>query len=395
MLLRSETPRRDADPALAASAAEAINAFGADLHRELAAADPGANLVFSPASILLALAMTRAGAAGATAAEMDAVLGIDEPDAFFASANALDAALARVSGRVRTGEGEEDLTLEIANSIWPQSGDEIEEAFLDVLARQFGAGVFLVDYRGDAEMARVAINGWVDEQTNGRIPELLGDGTLGPDTRLTLVNTVYLNAPWRRVFEESATTTRPFTLPGGGTAEVEMMRATRHLAYADGPGWRAVEVPYAGDRLVMVLVAPDDEVGALESGPFEWPAPAAMAGREVRLGVPKWDFETSASLGDVLGQLGMPTAFTGDADFSGITTQEPLRIGAVIHQANITVDEAGTEAAAATAVIMEAGAAPNEDEPIEFVLDRPFLFAIRDTETGAVLFQGRVADPTA
>jgi len=394
MQLRSNVGRVEVDPARADVAATAINAFGSDLHRLLAAADPTANLVFSPTSILLALAMTRAGAAGSTAAEMDGVLRIADAPAFFEACNALDTALGRVSGRVETAAGdEEDLTLEIANSLWPQSGFEFEQAFLDLLASEFGAGVYLVDYRSDPEVARVAINGWVDDHTAGRIPQLLGADTLTPDSRLTLVNAVYLKAPWRRAFEESATSTAPFTTADGSRVDVEMMHASRYFSYGKGAGWQAVELPYAGDRLAMLLVLPDTDVASLEAGGFDWPAPGELTGQEIRLGVPRWDIETSASLGDVLGALGMPTAFTDDADFTGMTTQEPLYIGAVIHQANITVDEAGTEAAAATAVIMEAGAAPSEDEPPVVVFDRPFLFAVRDTSTGAVLFQGRIADP--
>jgi serpin B len=395
MQLRSNVDRAEIDPARAATAAEAINAFGADLHRRLAEADPSANLVFSPASILLALAMTRAGANGPTATEMDDVLHISDADAFFAACNALDAALAELNGPVETASGdEEELALEIANSLWPQSGFDIKEAFLDLLARQFDAGVYAVDYRADPDVARVAINGWVDEHTSGRIPQLLAPGTVTADSRLTLVNTVYLKAPWRRAFEESATSTAPFTTVDDGSVDVEMMHARRRFAYATGDGWQAVELPYAGDRLAMLLVLPDADLNALEAGDFAWPAAADMPGQEVRLGVPRWDIKTSASLGDVLGALGMPTAFTDDADFTGMTTEDPLYIGAVIHQANITVDEAGTEAAAATAVVMEAGAAPNPDEPPVVTFDRPFLFAVRDTQTGTILFQGRITDPS-
>jgi serpin B len=144
----------------------------------------------------------------------------------------------------------------------------------------------------------------------------------------------------------------------------------------------------------MLLVLPDAELASIETADFTWPASGDLTGQEVRLGVPRWDVETSASLGDVLHALGMPTAFTERADFSGMTTEEPLYIGAVVHQANITVDEAGTEAAAATAVLMAAGAAPNPDEPPVVTFDRPFLFAVRDIQTGAILFQGRITDPT-
>jgi serpin B len=266
MQLRSNVDRVSVDPARAAVATDAINAFGADLHRRLAEADPRGNLVFSPASILLALAMTRAGAAGSTATEMDQVLHIGDADAFFAACNALDAALDAVSGRVRTASGDaEELTLEIANSLWPQSGFDFEQAFLDLLASEFDTGVYVVDYRTEPEVARVAINGWVDEHTAGRIPELLGADALTPASRLTLVNTVYLKAPWQRKFEESATSTAPFTTVDGSTVDVEMMHATRHMGYGTGDGWQAVELPYAGDRLAMLLVLPDGDAATLEA----------------------------------------------------------------------------------------------------------------------------------
>lgn len=393
--LRSQVARAKVDPALAAVAAEAINAFGADMHRQLTAASPDANLVFSPASILLALAMTRAGAAGSTAAEMDQVLHIGDAGEFFPACNALGVALDGVSGPVETSSGDkEDLALEIANSLWAQSGFAFEQTFLDLLARDFGAGLEAVDYRADPEAARTAINAWVEEHTNGRIPQLLAEGTVTPASRLTLVNTVYLKAPWDTPFEQSATSPAPFTKADGSKVDVEMMYDERYLGYATGDGWTAVEIPYAGEQLGMLLVLPDADVEVLEASDFVWPAGTELEDQKVRLSLPRWEFETSASLGDALAEMGMPTAFTDAADFTGMTTEEPLTIGAVIHQANITVDEYGTEAAAATAVVMEATAAPG-DAPPEVVFDRPFLFAVRDTTNGAVLFQGRITDPTA
>lgn len=394
--VRSEVARAKVDPALAAVAAEAINTFGADLYRELTAAKPDTNLVFSPASILLALAMTRAGAAGTTATEMDTVLHIADTGEFFPACNALAVALDGVSGPVENSAGEpDDVALEIANSLWAQAGLAFEQAFLDVLARDFGAGLETVDYRSDPEAARELINAWVAAHTNDRIPELLGEGTITEDARLTLVNAVYLKAPWRTSFDADDTEPAPFTTAAGTEVEVQMMGDERYVGYLQGTGWQAVEVPYAGDRLAMVLVLPEGDVAGLDGAGFAWPASTEFGSEKVRLGVPRWDFETSASLGDALGALGMPTAFTGAADFSGMTAAETLAIGAVIHQANITVDEYGTEAAAATAVVMEATSAAPGATPPAVILDRPFLFAVREIETGAILFQGRVSDPTA
>lgn len=389
---RSDLQRIAADPAAAAVAAAAINAFGADLHARLVADRPDENLVFSPASILLALTMARAGAAGETASEMDAVLHVDDADAFYPAVNALSAALDALNGEVQDAAGETvELVLRIANALWGQSGLAFEQPFLDLLATEFGAGLELVDFMADPEAARTAINAWVAEQTEDRIEELLAQGTITPDTRLTLVNAVYLKAPWQLTFERSATDDQPFTLPDGSTVQVPTMFDERYVSHRVAGGGAVVELPYAGDRLAMVLVLPEPDA---DPTTVVIPSLEGLDSAKVRLSVPRWDTESSLSLAEVLGALGMPTAFTDAADFSGMTTQEQFVIGAVIHQANITVDEDGTEAAAATAVIMEATSAP-VDEPISIVFDRPFLFAVRDRETGAVLFQGRVTDPSA
>lgn len=394
--VQSDKARVRPEAAQALLAAAALNSFGADVHRALAEAAPSANLVFSPASILLALVMARAGAEGTTASEMDAVLHIDDPEAIYAAANALSAALETRTERITRGYEEPvDVQLSIANSVWVQQGLAFRGPFLDILAEDFGAGLELVDYRTDAEGARVAINEWVAKETKDRIPELLVPGVLTPDSSLTLVNAIYLKAQWLDTFNAAATTEDPFTLPDGSTVDVPMMHISRRREYSAGDGWQAVHLPYAGRHLAMVLVLPDGDLTAIETdldAVFE--AVATTQPKPVDLSVPRWDTETKVDLTDVLGALGMPTAFTDDADFSGMTTEEPLFIGAVIHQANITVDEEGTEAAAATAVVMEAGAAPGQpEEPVRMTFDRPYLFAIRDVETGAIIFQGRITDP--
>ncbi len=398
---RSLVGRQAADPALAAQAAAAVNAFGADLYGRLAG-DGSENLVCSPASIVLALAMTRAGAAGPTAAEMDAVLhtavvGVD-PAALHPGMNALTAELAARSGTFEAMGAPVTVELSIANSLWGQNGITWGEQFLDLLSAQYGAGMRLVDYIADADAARTAINQWVADETEDRIPELLGPGTVTPDTRLTLVNAIYMKAPWLEPFTDASTAPSPFTTAAGETIEVPMMRASRTLGYAAGAGWQAVELPYAGGSLAMLLVVPDAGAlapteTALGEGLLDTAA-QSLGSRQVNLGLPRFDLESKVDLSDVLVTLGMPSAFSPSAaDFSGMTTAEQLFIGVVIHQANITVDEKGTEAAAATAVGMRATSAPMEP-PVELTLDRPFLYAVRDTVTGAVLFLGRVSDPS-
>lgn len=387
-------PRAPTTPQDAVDAAGAVNAFGLDLYR--AVSGGGENLVLSPASIALALAMTRAGARGETSDEMDAVLHDAASDAHAAWLNALDAALASRSGTFRDAGGEDrQVTLRIANAPFAQRDLPLEDAYLEALATQFGAGLRLVDYIAATEEARQAINGWVAEQTEDRIDELLAPGVLTSTTRLTLVNAIYLKAAWQTPFDEALTAPGPFNRPDATTVEAPMMRLADSLPYAAGDGWQAVELPYVGGQLAMTIIVPDDLAAfeaKLDADAFE-SITAGFAERLVRLSLPRFGTESKLELADTLAALGMPLAFDPQrADFSGITTAERLFISDVIHQANLDVDEKGTEAAAATAVVMRAGAAPAE--PVTLTVDRPFLFALRDTQTGAIVFFGRVTDPT-
>jgi serine protease inhibitor len=383
----------------AAAAAAGINAFGLELYRLLTADND--NLVFSPSSIALALGMARAGARGTTAAEMDAVLHGVASDDHAAWLNALDQALADRNGTFGNAKFDQvPLTLRIANTSFFQQGEPIEQAYLDALASRFGSGARLVDFIGHTEEARQLINGWVDEQTTHRIPELLSPGVLTNLTRFVLVNAIYLKAGWRYPFEADLTTQKPFTLTDGLRVKVPMMAETAPLLYAAGSGWQAVQLPYAG-QLAMTIILPDDLASfeATLDGARLSEIVNGLSSRPVILTVPKFGVETKANLADLLKALGMPTAFTGAADFSGIAPPAgALYIGDVIHQANIDVDEKGTEAAAATA-IEGIGSAGGADEtpppPVVVNVDHPFIFAVRDVPTGAVLFLGRVVDPSA
>lgn len=395
--LKGTAARVAAGSAEAEVAAAAINAFAADLHERLVAVDPTANLVFSPASIALALAMTSAGAAGSTLDEMDAVLHITDPATIHRSMNALSTRLEAVNQSVDNaadgGTGTSQVQLSIANSLWGQTGHAFEQAFLDLLSSEYGAGMELVDYTTDADGARVAINAWVDEQTEQRIPELLPDGSITSDTRLTLVNAIYLKANWATTFNDALTADAPFAAPGGDVSAA-MMHTSADLGYGEGAGWRAVEIPYVFHDLSFLVAMGDSADTAMPSADE---AAAAVLTRLVDLGLPKFDIETATSLADVLAEMGMARAFAEGADFSAMSTaQPPLHIGNVIHQANITVDEEGTEAAAATAVIMVGESAPQEPlTPVVFTVDRPFTFWLRDRATGTVVFMGRVNDPSA
>jgi serpin B len=379
----------------ATQAGDAVNVFAVDLYRRLAEADPKANTVFSPASIALALAMARAGAKGDTAAEMDTVmhnLGADVNAAWVA---ALDASLNAKTLATKDVEGNPiDVTLTSVNQPFAQRGYPLVPDYLTSLAQRFGAGLRMVDYIGDTTGARDAINGWVAGQTKDRIPELIGRNVLDATTRLVLVNAIYLKAPWRVPFSEGATRDEAFTLLDGTTTTTPTMHTGGFYDYAEGKGWQALQLPYAGEGLAMLVIAPDDLAAfekTLDAGQLASIA-GALASQDVTVALPKFGTETSVDLGDLLKVAGMPTAFqTGAADFSGITAADPLYIGAVVHQANIDVDEKGTEAAAATAVEMAAGAAPAE--PKQFKADRPFLYALRDLASGAIVFMGRVTEP--
>lgn len=384
-VIRSNLPRNAADPALAVDGAAFVNGLGHDVFRLLAIQQPTANLVTSPVSIALALAMTTAGAAGVTRDELLAALGVSDPVALHRSANSLAATLdSRASA---------DVTLALAHSIWGQQGTAFEQPFLDVLASEYGAGLNTVDFVDDRDGARASINAWVDEATRDRIPELIADGVLTDETRLVLVNAVYLKAPWLLPFIEGATEDRPFTTASGETIDLPTMVLSESVPYSTGDGWVAVELPFLGDALAMVILLPEpgylDEFqqNFLITESVDYFRPTL-----VTLRLPRFDVGAALSLRDSLQQLGLATAFSDDADFSAMSTGEPLSIDDVVHQANITVDEHGTEAAAATAVMMRATSAPIAD-PIEMVVDRPFLFAIRDRATGTMLFLGRVTDP--
>lgn len=378
----------------AKTVADAIDAFGLTLFAR--ATSGGGNAVVSPASVALALAMARAGARGETAAQMDAAMHSLGSDANGPGLAALDQVLSKVSGTFRDAEGDEhDVTLRIANAAFSQRGMQLTQAYLDALATRLGSGLHLVDYATGPEAARQLINAWVSEKTQQRIKELLAAGTIDPLTRLVLVNAIYLKAPWETPLPVEATKPAPFTLAGGRQIDVPTMNATLEASYAGAAGWQAVQLPYAGGSLAMLVIVPDD-LASFEAG-----LDAARLGQivdslapgQVQVALPRFKLETKVDLAGVLAAMGMPLAFDrGAADFSGITPDEQLYIDAVIHQANIDVDEKGTEAAAATAVVMRATGLPAEPKVLR--ADRPFLFALRELSTGTILFLGRVADPS-
>lgn len=389
---RSDLARSPAALALAVDAGTSVNLFGTDLFRQLALADPTSNIVMSPASIALALGMAAAGASGATLTEFLRVLRVDGESTtaadtqLHADMNAIEASL---TARTRSG-----VKIEIANSTWLHDEMTVAQGYLDVLAAQYGVGVEVVDFVSDAEGARRAINTWVAERTKDRIPELLAPDALDELTRFVLVNAMSLEARWAEPFSPDLTRDAPFTTAAGETVDVPTMVRQAVLPYASGDGWQAVELAYVGNELAMLLFLP--EPGFLQTFEEIFLVTDATQYLEPRLALiqlPRWDTASNVALADELLSLGLTTAFGEVADFTRITTDLPLHITQVVHQANITVGEEGTEAAAATAVIGEAGSAPPEEEPAVLTFDHPFVFALRDRISGAVLFLGRVADP--
>ena len=320
--------------------------------------------------------MTYAGAKGQTAAEMAEVLRFDlQGEALHAAFNALDQELAsRNRAEPTLDDGvERKVQLSIANSLWGQQGFTFAPEFLDTLAANYGAGMRVVDFVAATEAARQAINDWVAEETNDRITDLIPEGALSEMTRLVLTNAVYLDATWSSIFEKDATFDAPFSLLDGSEVIVPTMHQESSFPYAAGDGWQAVELPYVGEELAMVFLVPDagrfaEVEGLLGAGLLD-EVVAGLEGAEVRLALPKFEFRFKASVADLLKAMGMPTAFDPNAaDFSGMTTEDALFISDVIHEAFIKVDEEGTEAAAATAVIMDLTSAPVEvDRPV----DRP------------------------
>lgn len=378
--IKSALPR-DLAPAIAqpdfAAQVAGNTAFAAELYGQIAAGAEDDNLIFSPHSISTALAMTYAGAGGTTATQMADVLHFD-PELVHAAMNKLDLAL----------EGQ----LHAANAIWAQQDYPFEAPFLDTLGRNYGAGVYVQDFETQHDLARRTINDWVAGKTNDKIQELLPDGTIDETTRLVLTNAVHFSAQWKKPFSVEATTSGSFAAVGGART-VPMMRTTLEGgSYASGAGWSAAELPYDGEQTSMVVIEPED-LAAFEAGLDGAKLAeivAALAPAAVDLTLPKWKFELEASLADSLKALGMVDAFEDVADFTAIADKEQLRIKDVRHKAFIGVDEKGTEAAAATAVIVGPGSSP---EVVELVIDKPFLFAIRHRETGAILFLGRVTRP--
>jgi serpin B len=393
----SDNPR-DRSPVVAPEAASGLaagnSAFAFDLYRRLTSED--GNLFFSPYSISTALAMTYAGAAGETADQMARTLHFDLPgEALHAAFNAYALDL---EARAKADVDGTPFELSIANSLWGQDGFAFQPEFLDLLAENYAAGMRLVDFVADPEASRQVINRWVSDETRKRIEDLIPEGAIDSMTRLVLANAIYFKASWMSAFDPDATVSEAFHRLSGDTVDVPMMHADESYAYVVGDGYQAIDLPYQSGEMSMFILLPDE--GRFEAfqdalGPNQLEqALGQMTYGQVRLGLPRFTYESAFSLKDALEGLGMTDAFDPDrADFSGMDGNRDLYISSVQHKAFVAVDEKGTEAAAATAVIMGVTSAP-AGEPITLTIDRPFIYLIRDGQTGSILFLGRVVDPS-
>lgn len=370
--------------------------FAFDLYRQLSrhAGEAGSNLFFSPHSISAVMAMTYAGARGETAIQMASALHFSLPPP------RLHAGFADLSAPLKSGRQAGQPTLVTANGLWPQAGHDLLPTYLALVKQHYGAEITPVDYREDAEAARVKINAWVERQTRRRIMDLIPAGTLGKSTRLVLANAIYFKGMWKHQFNADVTSDAMFFVADRRSVSVPLMRQERELRHGDFNDMQILELPYAGGHLSMLVLLPKARNGlaALEA---KLSANALRAWREslaqteVIVELPRFKLESSFDLGETLSALGMRDASDATrADFSGMDGGAgALVISNVVHKAFVDVSEEGTEAAAATGVIMKATSVARP--PVTFRADHPFIFMIQENASGSVLFLGRVNDPRA
>lgn len=370
------------------AAAQTSNLFAADLQRLLGA--EAGNLFLSPASISAALAMTAAGAEGETRKEMLAVLRAEEdPNAWLRGMGGLSRLLNT------SGPG---YTLQMANRLWGQNGYQFRADYLTRLENDFAAPLGQLDFSDSPEPSRKTINDWVADQTRDRIKNLLPSGSITSLTRLVLTNAIYFKADWRDEFNKKLTKDQPFSCADGKQIKLPLMNQEKEFSYAEDETVQVLEMPYKSGGLSMVVILPKERLGL--SAVERQLTDERLAGwlgqlesQKVNVFFPKFKLETQFSLAEALKELGMPRAFSNAAEFGGMSTAEPLNISDMVHKAFVEVDEQGTEAAAATGVIMTTRAAPIQREPKVFRADHPFLFLIRHQDSGAVLFSGRLSQP--
>jgi serpin B len=364
--------------------------FAVDLYHELKGTE--GNLFFSPYSLSVALAMTYAGARGRTKGEMATALRFSLPE------ERLHAALAALRARLDGIQNLGQVQLSVANSLWPQAGYPFLADYLALLEEHYGVAIRAVDYAADPEAARRTINAWVAASTRDKIAELIRPGVLDALTRLVLANAVYFKGDWAGPFDADLTQEAPFWIMPERSVPTPMMSQTRSLPYAQKDGLHILELPYTGNDLSMVVLLPG-AVGGLSRLEKDLTVErldawmSGLAGTEVAVSLPRFKTSSHFRLDAALAAMGMPLAFdSSQANFAGMDGRRDwLYIGAVLHQAFVDVNEEGTEAAAATAVVMKVRSL--SPPPVVFQADHPFIFLIRDRGTDSILFLGRVVNP--
>ncbi|OHB77236.1 MAG: hypothetical protein A2Z25_08330 [Planctomycetes bacterium RBG_16_55_9] len=373
------------------------NTFALSLYAKLQS--ESGNLFFSPYSISTALAMTYTGARGRTASQIAEVLhfpvGTESTELNPKQlASEFGELVKDLNARGERGAYE----LSVANALWGQKGYGFLAEFLGLVEKHYGGRLSEVDFAGAAETARQTINAWVEKQTNDKIKNLIAQGVLDSMTRLVLTNAIYFKGHWARQFEEDRTKDAPFTLADGQKVDVAMMNQTANFGYMEAEALQALELPYVDDELSMIVLLPREHDGLSEleksltlENLSQWMS--KLYKREVVVSMPKFKLTSQFSLASVLRVMGMEDAFSRSADFSGMNGKKDLFISAVIHKAYVDVNEEGTEAAAATAVTMKLTSIGPGPRPPVFRADHPFLFLIRDNQSGSILFIGRVMNP--
>jgi serpin B len=395
------------------AAVAANNAFAVHLYSQLDGTAAASNLITSPVSASLALTMAYAGAQGPTATQMADALqfGADAGTSIFDGQNALSQALAlrgpaELTAAEQAGTPDASPTnyeLQVVNSVWGDQSYTWAAPFLNTMASSYGAGVYVEDFVNHPDDARQAINTWVSSSTDGKINNLLPQPAVDNHTRLVLVNAIHLKFPWATPFIEGLTAPGSFTRQDATTVSASFMKATETLSYEDDGQAQIVSVPLSGGQVSVVIALPHPDVtlatyeAALHAGSAALaPPPSASL---VALSLPKATFTSpSFSLKTALQALGMTQAFDSSADFSGLAPPNPLFISDVLQKATISMQESGVEAAAATAVLFEDSGAETMVEaatPVPMTVDRPYLVAVVDVPTGAILFLGHIEDPTS
>ncbi len=375
------------DPA--ARAVGAINHFAFDLYSYLKKGESG-NLFYSPFSLSVAMGMTYEGAREQTAAEIRQVF--HYPDDINILRQGFSEVLARVNRKDRKNE------LRAANALWAQKNYPFLPEYFQAVEKYYGGRVTNLDFAGDTENSRLIINRWVEEQTNDRIKNLIPPDVIDSLTRLVLTNAIYFKGLWEKQFPKKATAEVDFRISADKTVKVPMMfLQDAEVNYFENEDLQAVELPYVGGEISMLVLLPKAELSRVESYLTSEKLEALrgmLTDREkVDIYLPRFKFETKYLMGGkegLLGKMGMPTAFTMAADLSGLTGRKELYITEVVHQAFVEVNEEGTEAAAATAVIV--GIKMVQSKPV-FRADHPFIFIIQERQSGTILFLGRVVNP--